>query len=704
MQELFWESQLRFIHDIFPPILIGTAVFLFLFAALFGFSLYRLYWLSRLGKEDFGWVQVWKAVTRPQIGKWSRQLGDIGTRLKTTLGVAFAHIRTLSEAYPGWMHFLIFWGALLLIGGKIVRLFSYTGEITDPPQAIWLYASLISEIGAMFIFIGGGLAIYRRYVLKPPRLDTKPDDTLILGWVFLILITGFMAKGFRIATSEVRPTDWAMWSPLGYAFSHLFLIFPGNLENYVLVWHRAIIHTATALVLAAYVFAGRSRLQHLWLAPINIFLRTLRRPKGALEPIDLEQAEKYGVSKIEDFSWKKLLDLEACVRCGRCQDNCPAWLSGKKLSPKKVIQDLKTHLHETYPTPFAIKPLENRRDMVTEAVTEEVLWDCTTCRACQQACPIYIEHVDKIVDMRRHLVLEESKFPETLQDALKGLGTRGHPWRGTKLTRTDWMKDLGVKTMAEGAGDIEFLYWVGCTAALDERNTKVAVAIAKILQAAGVNFAVLGEEESCCGDPARRSGDEYLFQTLCQRNIEVLKSYNVKKIMTACPHGLNTFRNEYPQFGGNFEVVHHTQVIADLIRQGKLKLDKLDGLAIAYHDSCYLGRYNDIYQEPREILEHTKGVRKVELSRCRERSFCCGAGGGHMWLEEPPDKRVNARRVEEVIQAKVDVVATACPYCLIMFEDALKAKNVEETIKARDISELVIEAAGLKEVPRASQE
>jgi len=423
---------------------------------------------------------------------------------------------------------------------------------------------------------------------------------------------------------------------------------------------------------------------------MNIFFRSLR-PKGALVPIDIENVETFGTAKVEDFTWKQLLDLDACTRCGRCQDQCPAHLSGKALSPKQVMQDLKSHLYDVYPYPLVKKPVEPRRDMITDVITEEIIWDCTTCRACQQACPVYIEHIDKMVDMRRNLALERAEFPESAQQALTSLGTRGHPWRGTTATRTEWIGDLGIKALSEN-GDGDLLYWVGCTAALEDRNMKVAQATTRIMQAAGVNFGILGTEETCCGDPARRMGDEYLFQTLCQKNIELFQTYNVKRIVTSCPHCFNTLKNEYPQFGGNFEVVHHSQFIADLICQGKIKLGKTDSMKVAYHDSCYLGRHNDIYQPPREILKAIRDITRVELARSGPRGFCCGGGGGHMWMEEPPDKRVNVRRVEGVIEAKVDVVATACPYCLSMLEDGLKAKEVEESIKAMDLSELVAEA------------
>jgi len=382
------------------PIIIGVAIFSPVIIALFVFGFWRRYRLWRLGQAD------------KRSEKWF-------TRLMSTLAVALANIRILrlSELYPGLMHGLIFGGAALLFLGKIIRLFSF-GGLTVPPQSIYLYASLIAEIGGVLILIGGGMAIYRRYVRRPPRLDTVPEDTLVFVWAFFLILAGFMVKGFRIAISEVSPTDWAMWSPVGYLVSHAFPTFVTEIENEILVWHRTLIHVIPAFIFLGYIWVIRSRLQHVLLSPLNVFFRSLK-PKGALAPIDLETAETFGASSIEDFTWKQLLDLDACTRCGRCQDVCPAYSSGKALNPKKVIQDLKTHLYQVYPIPVVTKPVESRPDMVTEVITEEVVWDCTTCRACQEACPIYVEHIDKIIDMRRSLTMERSQLPESAQEALK---------------------------------------------------------------------------------------------------------------------------------------------------------------------------------------------------------------------------------------------------------------------------------------------
>ena len=676
LRELFWAGQEIYLSEVYKPIIIGTAIFLPAIMALFIFGFWRRYRLWKMGQPE----------NRKE--NWP-------IRLRTTLAVTLANLRILKakELFPGLMHSLIFWGTALIFWGKIIRLFSLTG-LTRPPQSIFLYASLIAELGAGLILIGGGMAVFRRYVRKHPRLDTKPEDTLVFIWAFFLILTGFMVKGFRIALSDISPTDWAMWSPLGYHLSNVFPTFATGIKNEILVWHRALIHAIPAFIFMGYIWVIRSRLQHVFLSPLNVFFRSLK-PKGSLTPIDFEKTEVFGAAKIEDFTWKQLLDLDACTRCGRCQDACPAYFSGKALNPKQVIQDLKTHLYEVYPIPLAKNPVESRPDMISDVISEEVIWDCTTCRACLQECPIYVEHIDKIVDMRRILVMERGQLPESAKEVLKSLETRAHPWSGAVATRTDWTESLEIKVLQEDR-NIDVLYWVGCTAALDERNMKVSAATAKILKAAGVNFGILGAEESCCGDPARRMGNEYLFQTICEKNVELLNSYDVKKILASCPHCFNTLKNEYSQFNGNFQVIHHSQFISDLIRDGKIKPGKLDtNKVIAYHDACYLGRYNDIYRAPRDILRSIGSVKSAELAHSGSRSFCCGGGGGHMWMEDDPSTRVSVRRVEEVIKAKADILATACPYCLSMVEDGLKTKEAEESIKAMDLSEIIVQALNL---------
>jgi Fe-S oxidoreductase len=329
--------------------------------------------------------------------------------------------------------------------------------------------------------------------------------------------------------------------------------------------------------------------------------------------------------------------------------------------------------------------------MIGEVITEDEIWACTTCRACQEQCPVFIEPINKIIEMRRNLVLEQTQFPETAMGALRSMEQRGHPWRGTMASRTDWAEGMDIKLLSDDS-NVDVLFWVGCTAALEERNMKVAKAVAKVLQAAGVNFGILGTEESCCGEPARRIGNEYLFQMLAQQNIEILKGYGVTRIVTACPHGYNTIKNEYPQFGGHFEVWHHTEFIADLLKQGKLTLARSLDKKTTYHDSCYLGRYNDIYEAPREILQRVTGTAPVEMEHRKSKAFCCGGGGGRMWMEEQIGKRMNQMRAEEAIKANAEVLASACPFCIQMFEDGIKSLEVEASLKTMDLAEIIAEA------------
>jgi len=419
-------------------------------------------------------------------------------------------------------------------------------------------------------------------------------------------------------------------------------------------------------------------------------------------PINLEEAETFGVDKIGGFTWKQLLDLEACTRCGRCQDNCPAYLSGKALSPKQLIVDLKGHWYDVGPNFFDLFFKKNSGNgdkpsvsMIGDVITPEVIWDCTTCGACQEACPVFVEHINKIVDMRRNLVLEQAEMPETAEMALRCIEERGHTCKGTTACRTDWCGDIeGAKLLSEDQ-DIEILYFVGCSAALEDRNMKVSAAFGRILQAAGVKFGVLGEEESCCGEPARRLGNEYLFQMQATKNIETFKRYGVKRIVVTCPHGYNTLKNEYPQFGGEFEVIHHSQYIAELIQRGRLKLKNSLAEKMTYHDACYLGRHNDVYEEPRRVVKSIPGAQFEEMERRRSRSFCCGAGGGHMWMEETVGTRISEMRTDQALATGASVLATVCPFCLQMFEDAIKAKGAEESIRAMDIAELV--AAAIEE-------
>ena len=675
LRELFWAGQEVYITKVFMPIIIGIAIFLPVIIVLFVLGFWRRYRLWKLGQPE-NRAENWPA------------------RLITTLAVALANIRILGvrELYPGLMHSLIFGGTALLFLGKIIRLLSF-GGLTTPPQSIFLYASLIAEIGAVLILIGGGMAVYRRYVRKPPRLDTKPEDTLIFVWAFLLILTGFMVKGFRIAISDVKPPDWAIWSPVGYLISHAFPTFATEIKNEILVWHRTLIHALPAFIFLGYIWVIRSRLQHILLSPLNVFFRSLN-PKGRLKSIDLEAVEVFGAAKIEDFTWKQLLDLDACTRCGRCQDHCPAYLTEKPLSPKKIINDLKDHLHLRAPQVIKAKArgtdLEEAPPLIGSVIEEDELWTCTTCRSCMEHCPIFIEHVDKMVDMRRYQVLMESKFPQELTQVFRGLETNSNPWGMGRDTRGDWIRKLEVPVMSEMSGeDIDFLFFVGCIRSFDDRNKKVSMAMARILDHLGVKFAILGIEEGCCGDPARRVGNEYLYQILVQTNIETFGRYNIKRILTTCPHCYNTLKNEYPQLGFSCDVIHHAEFLKENIRNKSLKLDHALAKKTTYHDPCYLGRYSGMYKSPRQVLSSIPSLDIREMRRSGIDSLCCGGGGGWMWMEENIGTRINIQRLEDALTVDPEWIATACPFCVTMFDDAIKNKDMEDKLKIWDIAELV---------------
>jgi Fe-S oxidoreductase/nitrate reductase gamma subunit len=646
---------------------------------------------------------IYKRVRLWRLGKPENRLDNLGQRIKSFLKIGIidglAHRRFLviggpkikslvpKEPFAGIMHFLIVIGAGLLLFVTAMDVVShYIIEFSH--GGTYLAFSFLGDLGGVLLLIGVILALSRRYIQKPTRLDNTPDDAIALVLIIVVVLTGFILEGARIAAAA-PPSEWARWSFFGFAFSKAFAgLSPGaQLTLYQSLWWFHSVFTVGAVIYIGLLF---TKLSHILISPLNVFFRSLR-PKGALVPIvDIEEAESFGVSKIEDFTWKQLLDLDACTRCGRCQDSCPAYLSQKPLSPKKVIQDLKTLLLERSKAKSSDNSDNNVRALIGEAILEDEIWACTACRSCQEHCPVFIEHLDKLIDMRRNLVMEQAQMPDTVTGTLRSIETRGHPWRGTMATRMDWTEGLDIKHISE-APDAEFLYWVGCTAALDDRNQKVAIALSKLLKAAGVKFAILGDEESCCGDPARRMGNEYLFQLQAMQNIETLTKYNVRKIVTACPHGFNTLKNEYPQFGGKFEVMHHTELLAELLWSGRLQITRGEHGIVTYHDSCYLGRHNDIYEQPRRILSAIPELTTVEMVRNRREGFCCGAGGGRCWMEETIGTRISHMRIEEALKAQAQIVATACPLCLIMFEDAIKAKDAEELLKVMDLAEIANE-------------
>lgn len=632
-------------------------------------------------------IRLWR------IGKPENRLDNLLKRIGSFLLFGLGHKRILKEPYPGIMHLFLFWGFLVLFIGTVIIFFQedFTKLIFNKNFIFgnfYLLFSFLLDLFGLLAIIGVLLALFRRYVLKPKRLDNKFEDALVLISLLLILITGFTNEGLRIASTS---PEFEKWSFVGWQFSKLFLTMGSN-ENSFESLHLVFwwIHIILAFGFIGYI--SYSRLLHLISSPLNQFFRSFS-PKGEVKPIlDIENAETFGVAELSEFTWKQLFDTDACTRCGRCQDNCPAYLSEKPLSPKKVIQDLKNHLVLQKRSSSPKETSEDQNQPIAgNVITEDELWACTTCGACEEVCPVFIEVVDKVVDLRRYLVLMGSKFTPEVKLFFKNMETNYNPWTIGFATRGEWAKDLKVKILAEDT-NVDFLLWVGCSGSFDERNKKVSRTLVNLLEKASVNFGILGTEEMCCGETVRRMGNEYLAQILMRKQIERFTKYGIKKIITYCPHCFNTFKNEYPQFGGVYEVFHHTEFLWDLIKKGKLKLNTSVEMNVVYHDSCYLGRYNNIYDAPRKLLESIEDARLSEMKRREERSFCCGAGGGRMWMEETLGKRINQMRVDQAVETDASVLACACPYCLTMLTDGIKEKGVEQLISAFDVAELVEQA------------
>jgi Fe-S oxidoreductase/nitrate reductase gamma subunit len=635
---------------------------------LLSFALFANGWRRR--------SQLWK------IGKPDKRTGNMGTRIKSFFIEGIFHRKILQDAYPGLIHLFIFIGFIVPFAIIVIVQFMFT-----LPTPIAKLLSLFLDLVALFGLGALVLAFYRRYITRPSRLDNELDDLISLVFLFLIFGTGLTVESLRLS---VIGKDIQAWAPIGNIFASAINATGMSIPTrgfLAMVFFR--IHFFLVLAFIAYI--PHSKLFHVVSSPINMIFRSLE-PKGALSHMDLEdeEAETFGVTKIQEFTWKQLLDLDACTRCGRCQDYCPAHLTEKPLSPKRIILDLKNHLHERW------KKTDESPALIENVIHEDALWACTTCRNCMEHCPVYVEHVDKIIDMRRYQVLMESKFPEELMEAFRGLEKNSNPWGLGYDARADWVKELNVPILSETSGEnIEYLFFVGCIRSYDDRNRKVSIAMAQILNHLGIKFAILGMEEGCCGDPARRVGNEYLYQMLAQTNIETFNRYKIDKILTSCPHCYNTLKNEYPQMGFSCEVQHHAEFLVERIRSGRLKLERDISKKLTYHDPCYLGRYNGIYTAPREVLRAIPSLEIREMKRSGKESFCCGAGGGWMWMDEKIGKRINIQRLEDALETDPDWIATACPFCVTMFDDAIKSKDKEESTKIWDIAEVVVQALGI---------
>ncbi|MBD3168167.1 MAG: 4Fe-4S dicluster domain-containing protein [candidate division Zixibacteria bacterium] len=626
-----------------------------------------------------------------KAGQDDNRFDQAGARIGNVIKFVFGQRRLLNLAYIGSAHFVIFWGFVIISFGTLSFLGKgFISGFKLPILETMLEAPFLFlvDIFSLLAVIGLIMAALRRIFVKPEKLSVHGEGYLLLLLIFVLIASDLFADGLFISMTGAQE---AQWMPIGSAIAS---IIGYGVQAKTLYWVLFWLHLITFWFLA--VFVLHSKHLHIFVAPFNVFFSSLK-PNGQLSKMDLEDEEgTFGAGKIEDYTWKQLFDTYACTECGRCTRACPAYNSQKPLSPRDVIIDLRDHFLSFKPSELASSngdgaEEETDRPLVDKVISPDVIWSCTTCFACQNECPVFIEHVPAIMDMRRNQVLMEGAAPPEVAPSLRNIEQRQNPFGNPQNERAEWAEGLDIKLLAEDS-DVEYLLWVGCFGSFDERNKRVMRSLAELLKKAGVNFGILGEEENCCGEPPRRIGDEDNFQMLAMTNIETMNEYGVKKIITACPHGYNTIKNEYPQFGGNYEVYHHADFLDMLIKSGKLKASKKTEALAAYHDSCYLGRYNDIYESPRDVLKSIPGVKLTEMEKNHRRSFCCGAGGGRIWMDEHTDLKVNQLRAEQADRAGCDNLLTACPFCLSMLEDGMKGKNLDEKIKVRDISEILNES------------
>lgn len=655
---------------------LAMAVLLVVSLAAFAYSARRRWMLLRIGSPE-------------------PRFDNIPVRIRLTLRMAIGQQRMGRYPLAGLAHRAIFFGFLVLLVRSLI-LFG-RGFSADPGFGYWLFDhgtllgnvyGLIKDIYVLLVIVGCAVFAYLRVVVRPARMTLSREALVILGIILVMMIADilFDGAGRAISARAGAPANFSIWEPLGSLAAPIIAATPERLIH--IIWHGGF-WTHTCLVLLFLNILPYSKHFHIITAIPNVFFQDIT-PPGRLKPIHdiedrLENEQTLGIRRPTDLSWKAVLDLYTCTECGRCTDKCPAAKTGKILSPKQLTVDLRDHLYETDLSD--LKKTEDN-DLVPSIINPEALWACTTCRACEQECPVAISYVDKIVDMRRHLVMERGEAPEPLEEAFGCMEAAGNPYGAPQSDRLAWATGLDVPVRAQ-SGPVDVLLWVGCAGAFDERARGVARAMAQLLNRAGVSWACLGEEERCTGDTARRAGNEYLFQMMAQANIELLDSYETKAIVTICPHCFNTLKNEYSDFGGNYQVEHHTTFLARLIDECKLPASSPLNAKAVYHDSCYLGRYNEVYDEPRNILKSIPGLEILEAKSSRDRGMCCGAGGAQMFKEEEEGtERVNTARSKQLTETGATVIATACPFCKRMLSDA--AAEDGNTTEQLDIAELLM--------------
>lgn len=654
---------------LFTIILIASLLF-------FGSSARRLLSYLQAGKSD---------------NRFDRPLERLGRVVK----VALLQTKLLREPLAGLMHLAIFWGFLALIAAVVESIGEgITGHFSLRFLGrLYPIVTFTQEIFCVLVILSIALALWRRFISQVKRLQVSAhgnvDAAVILVWIFLIVSTLLFQNAARISLGEYSAGLRYPISSSAAAF------FSGNAS--IVRWSEVFWWTHIVLVLGFLNYLPYSKHLHVLTSIPNVYFSSMKL-RGALKPINLsdESATKFGASDVDDLTWKQLLDGYTCTECGRCDSVCPANITGKRLSPRKIIVDTRRRTMEKAPVLVDGVKAENESEvlshtLIDQFITEDELWACTTCMACVHECPVMIEHVDEIVDLRRGLVLNESRFPPELRATFDNLNRNFTPWGFSHSSRADWAEGMNIPRMSEG-GEVDILFWVGCAGAYDARYRKVTQAFSRLLKHAGVKFAILGIEEKCNGDAARRMGNEYLAQTLMTENIGTLNRYAVKKIVTTCPHCFHSLKNEYPQFGGNYEVVHHTDFLLGLVETGKITGARSQQASVTFHDSCYLARYNGIIDSPRSLLRSIPQMSLAEMPRSKDKGLCCGAGGGRMWMEEKEGKRINIERTEEALSTNAGTVGTACPFCMTMMTDGVKAKEVSERVQVKDVAELLWEA------------
>ncbi len=639
--------------------------------------------LSVLAYGAFRRIRIYK------LGQPLNRTDQPVTRLAAMLRNILLQTRVLRVKGPGIAHAIFLWGFVLLFIGT--SLIVVQADFTDLLFDVVFLKGTFYKIFSLVLDISGGATILmlfgllvRRWIVRPQGLETKRDDVIMHSLLFVILLTGFLIEGARMVVTELNSplgsmtsmTSMTYWSPLGLVVARLL---EGSMtEQSILTLHKGLwwFHLLLAMLFISLI--PFTKFRYILTTSMNYFFAD-RGPVGKLTTVDLEneQIENFGARQVSELSWKDIFDSDACTLCKRCQDRCPAFATDKPLSPMKLINRI-----------GEIATTNPEMDLI-DAVTKDAIWSCTTCRACQDICPASIEHVNKIVEMRRNLVLMEGEFPgDEVMAAMEQVEVNGNPLGMGYAARGDWTDGLNVPSLADDS-DIEVLYFVGCYASFDKRNMKVARDLVTLCRAADIKVGILGKEEKCCGEPVRKMGNEYLYQTLAQENIETIQRYGIKKIVTTCPHCFNTLTKDYQDLGLSVEVESHTVFLARLMKEGKLSI-KAESFECTYHDSCYLGRHNDIYEAPRQLIE-AAGGHIVEMDKSRDQAFCCSAGGGRILAEEKLGKRINIKRVEMASATGAGLLLSNCPFCLTMFEDGVKGANVEESLRPRDITEILVE-------------